>query len=94
MAGSLTSSGLISAAYFVDGIRLLYEGMTSFTPLGLIFTLLLSPVWLGINVLLRRLYRGSFRALLSMAIPTITIVGMALWLIWALNNAWMEGPDY
>ena len=78
----------------MDGIRSRYEGMTSFTPLGLVFSLLLAPAWLAIHFLLRRYYRSTLRSLVCMAVPTITIVLVALFLIWELNQAWMSDPDY
>lgn len=94
LIGLATSWGLISIAYFVDGIRSRYEGMTSFIPLGLVFSILLAPIWIGLHFLLRRYYRWTYGSLVCMAIPTITIVVVSLLLIWTLNQAWMAGPDY
>jgi hypothetical protein len=94
LAGLAISWGLISSAYLIEGIRSRYEGMTSFTPFGLVFSLVLAPVWLAIHLLLRRYYRRTLGSLVCMAVPSITIVLVALFLIWELNRAWMVGPDY
>ena len=90
--GLLLVWGLISAAYFVDGIRIHFEGMTSLVPLGLFFTLLLAPVWLVFHFVLRHFVRGATRSLVSMVIPTVAVAGIALLLIRMLNQNWMASP--
>ena len=84
--GLLMTVGLISGAYYIDGLRAHFEGMTSFTPLALIFTIVLSPLWIGLHVLAFKYYRGTGRPFVAMAIPTVIVVAVSIWAIWHFNE--------
>ena len=92
--GLLLSWSAVVASYHIEAIRFHYVEMTSFAPLGFIFTLLLSPVWLGLRFVLRRCLPDRFRSPIAFFIPTGTIAFLSLRGILALNQAWMSGPDY
>jgi hypothetical protein len=92
--GLVLSWSAVVASYYIEAIRSHYIEMTSFAPLGFIFILLLSPVWLGLRFVLRRHLPGRIRSPLAFLIPTVMIVFLSLRAILAVNQMWMSGPDY
>ena len=85
---------LISGAYHVEVIRERYAEMTSFTPLALIATLILSPVWVVIYFSVNRFYRGPARHCLGAISALSIVVVLALVGIWHFNEMILAGWDY
>ena len=92
--GLLLTWLIVGASFHVGFIRSHYEGMTSFTPLGGIFTVLLSPVWLALHFLIMVRYTWFCRSTTSIVIPIVIVSSLALYGIYVWNQAWMAEPHY
>jgi hypothetical protein len=93
-AGFLLSWLAVAISYRIGAVRAHYPEMTSFAPLGLIFSLLLSPLWLGVRVILLRHLSGPLRSAIVFLIPTVLVYLISMAGIFVLNKIWMTEPIY
>lgn len=92
--GFLISWIAVTGSYHVGAIRAFYPGMTSFAPIGFIFSLLLWPVWLVPWAILRARPPSGLRSLVALLIPTILNYLLTMAGIFVLNEIWMTEPIY